>query len=231
MAIDDVYRLSIICSGRGGQMINTYHFRRKVAAEPTESDWQQVAVRCKDIYRLQQQVSTVYISWRAVQVRGANVSYTARPCKATGGNLFEAIFTSLTTGGQSDFDDLPPQCAHVTTLRTNQVGRSRRGRVYAFGFGENDQEGGSWNATLQTAVAANWTTFLGFYGNASPTDPNFQLVVWSNRIATGCTPDNNGRLQPGASTPSPETASAPVTATVPRSTVYTQRRRVAGVGS
>lgn len=231
MAIDDVYRLSIIAAGPAGQLINTYHFRMKTAAEPSESQWQAVAIDCKDIYRLSQQASTVYQMWRAVQVRGANVSYTARPCKATGGNLYESIFVTNTTGGASNFDDLPAQCAQVTTLRTAQVGRSRRGRIFAFGFSEFEQDAGVWTPALMTAISAAWTTFLGEYGSSSPTDPNFQLGIWSNRIATGCTPNASGTLVPGASTPSPETAFAPVTSTVVRNIVRTQRRRVAGVGS
>jgi hypothetical protein len=231
MAIDDVYRLSIIAGGPAGQLINTYHFRMKTAPNPTEAQWNTVATDCKEIYRLLQQNSTVYNMWRAVQVRGLDVSYTARPCKATGGALFEAIFTTLTSGGASNFDDLPHQCAQVTTLRTAQVGRTRRGRIYAFGFSEQDQDAGVWTGTLTTAITTAWATFLGKYGNNSPTDPNFQLGVWSNRLATGCTPGPDGRLQPGASTPSPEAAFAAVTTSVVRNIVRTQRRRVAGVGS
>lgn len=231
MAVDDVYRLSIIAGAPAGQLINTYHFQMKSETEPTESQWAAVAVDCKEIYRVLQATQVVYNMWRAVQVRGDEVSYVTRPCKATGGRLFEAIFTSLTAGGAGAVQMLPPQCAHVTTLRTAQVGRSRRGRIFGFGFCEPDQDAGTWTASITTAVTAAWTTFLAKYGSVSPTDPNFQLGVWSNRIATGCTPNAAGTLVPGASSPSPQTAFAPVTTTVVRNIVRTQRRRVAGVGS
>jgi hypothetical protein len=230
MATDDVYKLTVSAQSSAGIAMNNYHFRMKTSGEPTEATFQQAAVDCKDIFRVNQSNSFTYIGWRAVQVRGSGVSYDARPCLITGGKLFESIFTSNTTGGNSGSFALPPQCAQVTTLRTGVVGRAYRGRIYSFGWSESDQTMGTIEPATMTLISTGWTTFLGKYGNTSPTDPNLQLVVWSHRIASGCVPHAETGKLVHRDDPRPLDAAAVVTAVTPRNTVFTQRRRVRGVG-
>lgn len=229
MAVDDVYRLSIVTNYLGSVMMNTYAFRVKQEAEPTDAQFSTLATDCKELHRLQQVDDVVYKTWRAVQVRGANVSYTTRPCLATGGRLVEGVFTTQTTGSDANPDILPPQCALVTTLRSTEIGRSRRGRIYAYGYSETLQNAGTWSTTHQGAVNTAWTTFMAKYNATTGTDPNFQLGIWSHTLASGC------RMQPDGSTaqtqpPSPSTAFAGCVSHLVRPTVFSQRRRTTGVG-
>lgn len=229
MATNDVYRLTVRATFLGSVVMNDLSFRLKSATEPTVSDFAQLAVRTKDIYRLQQHPNYTYVGWRALQMRGGTVSYVTKPCNRVGGLVFEGLFTSNTTGAGNGVDPLPPQVAHVTTLVTGRAGRSYRGRVYAGGWGEDTQASGSWTSTLSTALSTAWTTFGGFYISPAGTDPMFELGVWSMRLATGCVPNPTGGMtnnQPA----NPDGAYTAVQSFALRNTVYTQRRRVFGVG-
>lgn len=123
---------------------------------------------------------------------------------------FPAVSGSAITG-----EALPPQCSAVLSWRTALAGRSFRGRSYLPGKGEAEQIGGVWSSTQLSALNAIAAQFLAVFG-PSGTDLNWQFVVIS-RVASGAP-----RVPP---------IGTPVISGAARSTVFTQRRRVAGVGS
>jgi hypothetical protein len=229
MAIDDVYVLTLTQRVSAGTMQNSLAFIRTLAAEPTNANWQAVADAVKQIHRAPQSSSLTYVSWRARQVRGTDVTWPGgASCTPIGGRLFEGLIT-LDTIGSGLGDMLPPQCAMVTTLKTGLIGRRFRGRYYAGAWGEDTQTAGTFAATPLNTVTANWTSFVGIYGIPAPV-AGFRLGVWSQRTASGCEPDPVTKRHTRVEPPNPAMAFAPIVETVTRPTVYTQRRRVSGVG-
>jgi hypothetical protein len=229
MAVDDVFKLTVTAQGGGGYYQNTYSFRSKTEPALTTAAWQTVADATKEIFRVTQRSTVVYQSWRAVQVYGAGVTYGPSPCERSGGSYFEGSFTGTTQGGASG-DALPPQSAMVVTLNSGKTGRRFRGRVYAFGQTEVNQDDGLWIASHVTAITTAWNTYMGLVGPTG-SNPNVQLGIFSERIATGCVPNPN---PPPAlinvDAPLPAQAFTPVVSFTVKGIVYNQRRRTRGVG-
>jgi hypothetical protein len=229
MAVNDVYQLTVTAQGAAGYFQNTLAFMMIDAPNPTPATALTLANDYKEIARAQQHTSIVYRNWRLRQVRGEDVDYpTGTLCAPTGGLLLEGNYVTSTTGG-APLDILPPQVALVTTLKTGQIGRRKRGRVYAFGFTEDATSGGVWSSTFLTAMETAWATFMAKYAPGSAGN-HFQLGIWSVRTATGCVPNPTGRGHIRVDPPHDELAYTPVQTHILRNTPFTQRRRVAGVG-
>lgn len=229
MAVDDVYQLSVTAQGPAGFFQNTLAFSMIDSADPTPATAAVLAADYKEIARAQQSTSITYRSWRLRQVRGANVIWpTGTKCQPEGGLLIEGNFTT-SAAGQQPLDALPSQIALVTTLKTGQIGRRKRGRVYAFGFTEDATSGGVFSTTFLAAMETAWGTFMGKYSPGSAGN-HFQLGVWSFRTASGCEPNPTGKGHIRVDPPAPLLAYTPVTSHLLRNVPYTQRRRVAGVG-
>ena len=229
-AIGDVYRMQVVGQLGGQQILNNYHFTTDTATY-TPADFTALATDCKELWRALQNPAFTYRSWRATQLWGTEVTPIAAECRADGGLVFEGNYTSLTSGSGGASDYLPPQCAFVWTLNTGQIGRRRRGRIYVAGWGEGDQTNGQWTPTMLTASLAAMTTFTNKYMGDTSTSPVFRWGVWSQRVATGCV----RRKEPpfdfhNIETPNYGDAFRPITGVVQRSTVFSQRRRVVGVG-
>lgn len=111
-------------------------------------------------------------------------------------------------------DYLPQQCALVTTLYTALKGRSYRGRVYHVGYREARQASGVWDATAKNPLDTWCTNMLARYGSAG-TSTDYQWVVISRYL------DHVKRATPVGTV---------INSFATRTTVYTQRRRVTGVG-
>jgi hypothetical protein len=230
MAQDDVYAITVVARQFGNQRLNIFHVRMTDASEPNATEFATLAVDFKDIYRTYQSNTVTYETWRARQVRGTGVTWpdAGTECAPIGGKYFEGNFTTNTAGTQAG-EALPPQAALVTTLRTAEVGRAKRGRSYAYGFTETYQNGGIWDSVFMGNITANWGIFTTKY--APPIAPiHFQLGVWSFRTASGCVqnPSGKGHVRVGPSNEAQ--AFTDVTNVLPRNTVYTQRRRVTGAG-
>jgi hypothetical protein len=231
MAIDDTYRVTITQNVTGQVFQNTYYFNLLSTTPPDAVMFSTVATNLKEAFRTQQSNSVIYRSWRAVQVRGTGVTPVQNECRTTGGLVFEGNFTTSLTGGDVTSDILPHQCSVVTTLNTGNIGRRRRGRVYLGGYAETAQQNGTWSSTLVTALTTSWNSLSAKYFVPSGTDADLRMGVWSTRIATGCVPRREppyGHMQ--VESPNLADAFRPLTAYVLRTTVYTQRRRVVGVG-
>lgn len=229
MATGDVYQLQQFATFLGQVNMNVLAFETLTGTDPTQAQAQTLANEVKDINRTSQSTSYSYAKWRFVQVRGLGVDYVSVRCRRQGGRLLEGTYPSTPAGSDPSAEILPPQCAFVTTLRSSQIGRSRRGRIYVGGFTESTQVAGVWSGVMLTTITANWGTFMAKYNSATGTSPDFRLVIWSNRIASGCKQQLGGGMTPDLQ-PHPELASAGVESVLHRTTVFTQRRRVVGVG-
>lgn len=229
MAIGDVWTVTVNATFLGQKNQNSLSFRVKTAPDITQAQLAAVANDIKELLRPGQIAGYVYTTYKAVQQRGGSVDWPNGECKKVGGLGYEGNLSAPLGGGSLAAAALPPQCALVTTLKSDFIGRTHRGRLYMGGTCEEDQTNGVYGGTFLTGQEARWTTFASEYMTPAGTDANFELGIWSFRTASGC------EYQPGqglvhVDPASPETAFTFVTATLVRPTVYTQRRRVVGVG-
>ena len=230
MAIDDVYVVTISANEPQGVLQNSMAFVRTTATEPITADFVTLGSAMKEISRTVQNSAIAYSTVKARQFRGGTVTWPSGPdCTPTGGAIFEGSLTGTLTGGATGQEMLPPQCALVTTLRTAQVGRRRRGRWYTGGLSELNQNGGTWVSSILTTLDGAWLSFFNTYTPSVPAS-GFRLGIWSVRTASGCVPGPNGKGHVRVDAPNPAAAFEPCTTYVLRNTVYTQRRRVLGVG-
>jgi len=229
MAIDDVYQLTVLSSVSAQVNMNTVAFKRTIEPAPVAADFLPLADALKNIHRANQNTGCSYVSWKARQVRGTEVTWPTGPnCTPLGGLWFEGTLTAPLAGGLSG-DLLPQQCAMVTTLRTNTVGRRYRGRYYAGGWGEVSNFSGLWDTSHTSAVQTAWNAFFTTYVTNAATS-GWQVGVWSYRIASGCAVLTPGGSHTRLEDANPDEAFTPVSAFVVRPQVFTQRRRVIGVG-
>jgi hypothetical protein len=229
MAIDDVYQVTVRSTLLSQVYMNRMAFIRTVGSDVSSAEVLAVGNAMKDIHRASQIQALSYTTYEARQVRGTGVTYpSGADCQPVGGLYFDGALTG-TLGGAAVDVALPPQCAMVTTLRTGQIGRRRRGRFYAPGFGEGQQANGAWDTALTTTVSTAWSAFLAAWAVAAPVG-GFRLGVWSVREATGCEPNPATGEHVRVDPPSPSTAFTPVIASITRTPVFTQRRRRVGVG-
>lgn len=228
MAVGDCYRLTITMTHLGSTYLNVWGLYAE-AANPGMADVTTVATAIKEAFRPTQSANLVYRSYRAVQVRGGDVVPIRDKCTREGGVVFEAAYTGTTSGGVASTDDLPPQSACVVTINTGKVGRRFRGRIYLPGFAEAAQTSGQFVPAQLTSIQTGCTTLQNAY-SATGTDPTWQLGVWSERIATGCIPNAVTHHPENVDAPNLLGAFASMTQLIPRSTVFTQRRRTLGVG-
>lgn len=229
MAIDDVYQLTIQTTVSAQVNMNTVAFRRTIADTLDVGEFQPVADALKEIHRPRQNIGCNYTSWKARQVFGPGVTWPDGPkCNPVGGSWYEGVFTGQQDGAIPG-ELLPQQCAMVSTFRTGTVGRRYRGRFYAGGWGETYNNAGTWDATALAAIQTAWNAFFTTYVTNAATN-GWQLGVWSYRIASGCEPDPSTGKHVRVEDPNPDEAFTPLLAIVSRPRVYTQRRRVIGVG-
>jgi len=231
MAVDDVYILTVSAQQLGNLRQNSLAFRATDVTTPTAATFQPIADAMKEAWRLSQHNSVTYTTWKARQVYGTGVTWptTGTKCAPSGGVFFEGNLSGTLVGAGGTAGALAPQCAFVTTLRTGMIGRSRRGRHFAYGFASSAQVDGIWVSGIVTSMTTGWNSLFTAYAVAAPAS-GYRLGIWSNRIASGCIVMPNGdHVRDG--TGSPATAFTNVTQHVERTTVFTQRRRVTGMGS
>lgn len=229
MATDDVYRFTGNATWGNNQYMVSMAFQSRLPGDPVPADLTALADDVMGLFRPIQHNGINWPGWTMTQLWGSNMAIDQPNCRRTGGKGYAGVFTPPTAGAVAASEILPPQCALVTTLLTGFTGRSKRGRVYAFGFQETDQSAGTWGAAVVSGFQTRWATFLGKYGTAAVTG-SFRFGIWSERTATGCAPGPDGKGHVFVGTPHPELAFQSVGSVTVRSTVFTQRRRVSGVG-
>jgi hypothetical protein len=230
MAVGDVYRLVLQQLYSGQKIQNSLHFRRKAALDPIQADCFALATDWVNALKTHQSPELLHTGWQVQQVRGGTVEYNP-DCTREGGLVFEGTYTPPSVGVHASANGMPPQSAIVTTLRTGFAGRRRRGRFYFAGWGEIQQNIGQVVPGFVTELQNMWNAQLVQYGTAG-TDPQWELGVWSSRIATGCEPapahpHNLTNIDPV----DPDDAYRAVTETIVRPIVYGQHKRTIGVGA
>jgi len=229
MPAGDVYRILTFGTSLSQQVMNTLAVQVIGAAEPVSGDYGLLASDWKTALQPWQHSSTLWTTWQARQLWGAGMSIDAPKCRRLGGKVFAGLISAPLQGAMGLNQPLPPQCSAVVTQVTGTIGRRKRGRIYVFGLGEQDQSGGLWDSAFVTNITGSLTTFFNKYKSGG-TSPNFMLGVWSERTASGCVPNPNGKGHIQVDTPNPDVAFTPITSYSFRPTVFTQRRRTLGVG-
>jgi len=229
MAAGDVYRFTATVTSQTYINQNTIAVQTLPATDPDATARQLLADDFMAIWRARQKNGYVWQTWQLRQLWGDGMSLVASECRREGGRVYGTTFTAPTTGGNTTDNGLPPQNAMVVTLQTGLIGRRKRGRIYGFGLTEVDQSDGKWETATLTAITGTLNTFFNKYKSGG-TSPNYQLGVWSERVASGCVWDPASKRHVQVDTPNPDQAFTPVSAYTLRNVVYTQRKRTLGVG-
>jgi hypothetical protein len=229
MALGDTYRFTIRATAQNNLYENTLAFNTLLAVTPVPGDWNAIATAFTGIWLTDQSTRVLWTSWTAVQLWGAGMSTVPAECRRQGGLQFAGNVPAPNQGAEALDQMLPPQSAFVVTLLTGNTGRRKRGRWYGFGLTEIAQDAGTWTSTVQTAIHDRTQQFFARYAQGG-TDPGYRLGVWSERTATGCIPNPNGKGHVLVDQPNPQAAFTPCTGFTARPIVYSQRRRTLGVG-
>lgn len=147
------------------------------------------------------------------------VHYNALVCSTLiphNGPLGELIF-EVGSGDQAD-ESLPSPIAAILTLRTGFGGKSNRGRLYFAGVSENDSEGSRLLPDSLTALQNIGNDLIGNYGE-SGSEGVLRYVIFSKKLGWG---EEMGYIAAGI---------RPVSHTVARSVLGTQRHRLIGKGN
>jgi hypothetical protein len=233
MAVGDIYRLNVRATCQSQHYINTLALTwlGPTVPDPVPTDFGTVASDFLTIWLSHQKNQVVWDSWTSTQLWGAGMTLDPPKCRRLGGKIFAGAISPTQSGALTLPDLLPPQCALVTTLISGYGGRRRRGRWYAFGFSEDDENAGIWGSTLTGPITTNLTTFINKYKTPGGTSPTWKVGIWSERTASGCIPGPGGKGHVKVDDPHPELAWTDINNFTLRPTVYTQRRRVVGVGT
>lgn len=179
MSANDTMQLAVVGTVSTQQHVHTLHFRQKPTSGLGIENEQQLI----DAWQAAMQTSylALFRSFNnpieriiARQVCGA-VPLRAPIEETVAGGTQPG--TKATTG-----DDMPPWLAAVFSVRTHLQGKSRRGRFFIGGVSEDEQERGNVAGAALTRYGAYATALLTAFGPTG-TNPNFQLVVHSRKLA------------------------------------------------
>lgn len=235
VAPNGIYKLAVIGTVHGQQHVHTLHFRSTAVSAVSAMDEATYMNGLVDYWR--SQVGAAYRNQFAVGIFPVQQMSVRKVCGSLplpiGYDELEPAGTSQ--GSQSAAnawggDALAPWLCGVVTLRTNNAGRSYRGRSFIGGL----HEGGVTGATISSErlgateayFAALKTTFI------DPGDVgSFRLFVFSRLLAVGKPAD------PTTTPPTPavppvacQLAGADAQSYLVRSTLATMKSRKAGSG-
>lgn len=229
MAVDDVYKLTLV-QDYDGQVIQNSVYFRLLTALATISDVLGAGTNFKDQLRAIQYQGVTWVRYEARQVRGTGVVYDTTLCKRTGGSGGDLAAAGIVTGAITAGDGLPGVVAGVNSVRTGQIGRSRRGRYFLCGLTDASATLGVITPATLALIQSAFDSLTDLYA-VGGSNTMIRWVVWSETIAFGCRP---GTTHPHAPTrfaaPDPTTAATDVTAVLSQANLGTQRRRRVGVG-
>lgn len=230
MATDDVYKLALRATLNGKDCVNTFAFRMKSNPEPTTAMFANLADNLATVIEGIQVDDLTYVDWRAQQVRGTGTTYSTTPPFSTSTVSYSGGFGSTFVGDLTG-TPLPNNVAMCVTVNTAQSGRRRKGRFFIAGIAEvwvddNSLFNATQLATAQTMLDGIVTTY-----GAAASHADFELGVWSERIATNAKYVNtvSGPVLTSQGAPSPSTAYAGCTSLQARNFVASQRDRRPGI--
>ena len=189
LAAGDVYELALKQSYGGSLLYNVLHFQLKGALLTPQAKFLALANASKEMLRVKQASTLTYVDWKATQVAGAGVTYGVSNCRRAGGDFYEGVFTGTLTGADVSGAPGPSFSAVVVALKSGFAGRSKRGQFYIGGLDANALDIADRNL-LAASYVTSWGTALATFGGAyfgpSGTDPDFNWVIFSRFIASGC---------------------------------------------
>lgn len=142
MALNDVFRLSVVGSNQGiSELVNVHYYQQiSAGAGVTGADLVEAWVAAALPSFLTTFSSSCFVS-------GFEVRNMTQP--EFGVDVAVDPIENGTRAGQM----LPPQNAPVISWRTGLIGRRRRGRSYGWPGSEDDQNAGQMNVAWQTSLA------------------------------------------------------------------------------
>lgn len=229
MAVDDVYLLSLKALLNGQQVVNTFAFRRLVAAEPTATQFGVLATAIKDGLRQDQVNDLTYQDWRALKVRGSGVTYSTTAPFRTSTVAYAGPFTGTLTGASTLSPDVN-QAATVLSISTALAGRRHKGRVFIAGMYATAHGDDSLLSTaFISAVVLHAIGALDDY-IVGGTDTTWRLGVWSDRTAMNVALSNTWpRTRISMGTPDPDSAFSDAEGLDVRQYIGNQRGRRPGI--
>lgn len=231
----DVYEVSVSQTFTQQTLMNVLHFVLLVNLTGAQAKFQTLADDIKEMMRPRQQQTLSYTGWKATQVAGAGVTYSASTCRRSGGDVYEGTLTGTLTGGDVSSNPSPTFNALVVALKTGLAGRTHRGQVYIGGYDhgkDSTADHNQWSATHVANVQTDVNTFLAKYKQVGGTDPSFGWVVFSRITASGCKylPAVPRPVLTHFADPNAGASYTGVTTATPRTLIVPMRRRKEGRG-
>lgn len=202
MAIDDIYKLSIVGEyGLGQEFVNTFHYKQ--LADPADPPAEALAIAFRDAC-IPTYLDLLLDSSEVIQLEVRQVT----------GGLAAFDLAIAEFGTNSGVDQLPPQVSPLVSWRTGLAGRRNRGRTYLPAPPENVQDAGALTSGFVSSITtwANTTLLLTIEDVET-----WQHVVYGAPCPS-CTPPRSENI-------------VNITSFLVRNDLRTQRRRVVGVGS
>ena len=181
VAVNCIYRLSIIGTVCGQQHVHSLHFRSTAASsvDPYTEDAYQTALlnawktASKTAYKAM--FSSNWFPCQTYQVRKVCGSLPL----PGGVDASETVAESQGTRPQSGESDLAPWLAQNCTWRTRYAGRRYRGRSFFGGLYESDVAGALINGPRATSMPAYLTTLVTAFVTPGELTKEFSLFLWS----------------------------------------------------
>jgi hypothetical protein len=186
MSTNEIYELAAHQRVAGQDVVNVTHYRYIGGGTVGQSHGLTLGNDFKEAIRARQNATNVsWTTWTLRQVWGTGVTYNNTQPIRTGGALFEGAYTGTLTGGVGTGEMLPPATAALVKLTTGLAGRSKRGRFYVAGLGVGGLTNGTLNSVEETALQGGLDTWFNKYKADGGTSPDFTLVIFSFRLASG----------------------------------------------
>lgn len=181
MALNDVFRLSVVGSNQGiSELVNVHYYQQiSAGAGVTGADLVEAWVAAALPSFLTTFSSACFVS-------GFEVRNMTQP------EFGVDVAVDPIENGERTGQMLPPQNAPVISWRTGLIGRRRRGRSYGWPGSEDDQNAGQMNTAWQTSLAlyaaaaievANLATYHKvIYSDQPDLDPPLLVTPVTNAV-------------------------------------------------
>ena len=187
--VGDVYEFAIRQTYFSQTLYNVLHFKLKAVPADMQVSCLNVADDIKVMMQASQENTLAYAGWKATQVAGNGITYDAVNCRRSGGDFYEGVLSATAAGTSAGNAPGASYAAIVIALKTGISGRSRRGQIYIGGLDVNGASTADRNkvdATVKSTLEGRIATFYAKYKESSGTSTDWEWVVFSRLIASGC---------------------------------------------
>ena len=168
MAANDLYKVVLSHTYQGVLCQNVLYFRAKVNG----LDAQQLCGSIKPDWQ-------TWITQSTVAQCSFNSVY-AQVVSSLQADAFTLPVVPVVNGALTG-QGMPPQSACVVTLRTGFYGRSKRGRLYHFGWPVSWLTNGSLNSQMISTIDTFWAGFFNKY-KKNGSNANWEFGVYSKKL-------------------------------------------------